>query len=57
MFLPFQDYVTCKKGEELFGNFRMKPNDRNKRDLDFEIDVDFRGELCELRERNKYRMR
>ncbi len=52
-----EDYVTCKKGEELFGVFRMKPNDRNKRDLDFEIDVDFRGELCELRERNKYRMR
>lgn len=52
-----EDYITCKKGEEMFGVFRMKPNDRNKRDLDFEIDVDFRGELCELNEKNVYRMR
>ena len=52
-----EDYITCKKGEELFGKFRMKPNDRNKRDLDFEVDVDFRGELCELKETNIYRMR
>ncbi|TRY71552.1 hypothetical protein TCAL_05406 [Tigriopus californicus] len=52
-----QDYITCKKGDEVFGNFRMKPNDRNKRDLDFEIDIDFRGELCEVKEKNVYRMR
>jgi protein arginine N-methyltransferase 1 len=52
-----EDYITCKKGEEVYGTFRMKPNDRNKRDLDFEIDVEFRGELCELTEKNKYRMR
>jgi protein arginine N-methyltransferase 1 len=52
-----EDYITAKKGEELFGVFRMRPNTRNKRDLDFEIDVDFRGELCTLTEKNKYRMR
>merc|ERR1712061_359993 len=52
-----EDYVTCKKGEELRGNFRMRPNERNKRDLDFEIDVEFRGELCEMSETNKYKMR
>jgi len=52
-----EDYVTCKKGEELRGNFTMKPNERNKRDLDFEIDVEFRGELCEMSESNKYKMR
>ena len=45
------------QGEELSGNFRMKPNERNKRDLDFEIDVEFRGELCEMSEVNKYKMR
>ena len=45
------------QGEELSGNFRMKPNERNKRDLDFEIDVEFRGELCEMSETNKYKMR
>lgn len=52
-----EDYITCKKGEEIFGVFRMRPNDRNKRDLDFEIDVDFRGELGEIKEKNVYRMR
>merc|ERR1712001_192755 len=53
----FDEYITAKKGEELFGMFRMKPNTRNKRDLDFEIDVDFRGELCQITEKNTYRMR
>jgi protein arginine N-methyltransferase 1 len=52
-----EDYLTCKKGEELFGMFRMTPNDRNKRDLDFEIDIDFNGELGQVKEQNKYRMR
>ena len=52
-----EDYITSKKDEELYGNFRMKPNDRNKRDLDFEIDIDYAGELCQLTEKNKYRMR
>merc|ERR1711953_190131 len=52
-----EEYITAKKGEEIFGLFRMKPNTRNKRDLDFEIDVDFRGELCQLNEKNTYRMR
>ena len=52
-----EDYVTCKRGEELHGVFRMKPNERNKRDLDFEIDVEFNGELCNMTEKNKYRMR
>jgi len=52
-----QDYMTCKKGEEMSGNFKMTTNSRNKRDLDFEIEVDFKGELCQLKELNKYRMR
>jgi len=51
------EYITAKKGEEIFGMFKMKPNTRNKRDLDFEIDIDFRGELCQLNEKNTYRMR
>jgi len=52
-----EDAITAKKGEEIYGVFRMKPNERNKRDMDFEIDIDFRGELCEVSEKNKYRMR
>jgi len=52
-----EEYLTVKKGEEVYGVFRMKPNTRNARDLDFEIDVDFQGELCCISEKNKYRMR
>jgi len=52
-----EEYLTVKKGEELYGVFRMKPNTRNVRDLDFEIDIDFQGELCQISEKNKYRMR
>jgi len=52
-----EEYLTVKKGEEMYGMFRMKPNTRNARDLDFEIDIDFQGELCQISEKNKYRMR
>lgn len=51
------DYLTCKKGEEVRGTFKMTPNSRNKRDMDFEINVEFTGELCSVKEDNKYRMR
>jgi len=51
------DYLTCKKGDEVSGVFSMKPNTRNVRDLDFEIKVDFNGELGSVSESNTYRMR
>ncbi|XP_046627903.1 protein arginine N-methyltransferase 1 isoform X2 [Neodiprion virginianus] len=53
----FDDYMTVKKGEEIYGVFSMKPNARNNRDLDFSIELDFKGELCEVHETNTYRMR
>merc|ERR1712215_438687 len=52
-----EDYLTCTKGEEIYGVFRLKPNTRNVRDLDIEIDIDFQGELCQISEKNKYKMR
>jgi len=52
-----EDYLTCKKGEMITGQFAMKPNQRNVRDLDFEISVKFEGELCTVEEDNKYKMR
>jgi len=52
-----QDYLTCKKGEELRGTFKMTPNTRNVRDMDFDISIKFEGELCTAEESNKYRMR
>jgi len=51
------DYMTVKKGEEITGMFKMKPNERNNRDLDFVIEVDFKGELSDVNEKNTYRMR
>lgn len=53
----FEDYMTVKKGEEIYGTFTMKPNPRNARDLDFVIEIDFKGELGEVHETNHYRMR
>lgn len=53
----FDEYLTVKKGEEIYGMFKMKPNVRNNRDLDFSIDLHFKGELSQVNEKNHYRMR
>jgi len=53
----FDDYLTVKKDEEIYGVMSIKPNKRNVRDLDFTIDVDFKGELSEMVESNSYKMR
>merc|ERR1712142_340199 len=52
----FDDYLTVKKGEELHGTFASRPNDRNERDLDFDVHLDFKGELSEMNEDIKYKM-
>jgi len=52
-----EDYITAKNGENLNGWFSMKPNERNNRDIDFEMSVEYDGELCNLKEEHKYRMR
>jgi type I protein arginine methyltransferase len=51
------EYLTVKKGENICGEFSMRPNQRNNRDLDFNIQIDFQGELCQITENNHYRMR
>lgn len=53
----FDDYLTVKKGEEIFGMFSMKPNAKNNRDLDFIVELDFKGELSEMVETYNFRMR
>lgn len=53
----FEDYMTVKKNEEIYGTFEMRPNPRNNRDLDFVIELDFKGELGDVHETNRYRMR
>ncbi|KAM6033129.1 LOW QUALITY PROTEIN: protein arginine N-methyltransferase 1-like [Chlamydotis macqueenii] len=52
-----EEYLTVKAGEEIFGTITMKPNAKNNRDLDFTIDLDFKGQLCELSCSTDYRMR
>jgi protein arginine N-methyltransferase 1 len=51
------DYLTVKTGEEIFGTINMKPNEKNNRDLDFTVDIDFKGQLCEVSKTSEYRMR
>lgn len=51
------EYITAKKGEEVYGTFSMHPNEKNNRDLDFGIKIKFKGELSEINEENTYRMR
>uniref|UniRef100_A0A8C1PZN9 type I protein arginine methyltransferase n=1 Tax=Cyprinus carpio TaxID=7962 RepID=A0A8C1PZN9_CYPCA len=51
------DYLTVKTGEEIFGTISMKPNIKNNRDLDFNVDIDFKGQLCEVSKTSEYRMR
>ena len=53
----FKDYLTVKRGEEIYGVFTCTPNGRNTRDLDFELEFDFNGELCTNRNKHKYKMR
>ncbi|CAI5451206.1 unnamed protein product [Caenorhabditis angaria] len=50
------DALTVKKNEEISGVFSVAPNKRNERDLDFNIKVKFRGEVCDLDEDNTYTM-
>merc|ERR1712226_1434243 len=52
-----EDYMTAQQGEVICGSFRMWPNDRNYRDLEFEIFVQHEGELTSLTERNLYKLR
>ncbi|KAG1663192.1 Protein arginine N-methyltransferase 1 [Nymphon striatum] len=55
--LYLEDYLTVKKGEDIFGSFSMKPNVKNNRDLDFTLELDFKGELSEVKDQYAYRMR
>jgi protein arginine N-methyltransferase 1 len=50
------DSLTVKKGEQIEGTFGVQPNNRNPRDLDFRIRVNFTGDICELQEDNQYKM-
>lgn len=53
----FPDCIAVQRGEEIKGRFKMSPNEINRRDLDFELEVDFKGKISILQNRFYYRMR
>ncbi|KAJ3612174.1 hypothetical protein NHX12_020451 [Muraenolepis orangiensis] len=52
-----EDYLTAKKGEEIFGSIAIRPNEKNVRDLEFTLELDFKGQLCEAAISHDYKMR
>ncbi|KAA8580208.1 hypothetical protein FQN60_005743 [Etheostoma spectabile] len=52
-----EDYLTVKKGEEIFGSVAVRPNEKNVRDLEFTLELDFKGQLCEAAISHDYKMR
>ncbi|XP_043197476.1 protein arginine N-methyltransferase 1-like isoform X2 [Amphibalanus amphitrite] len=51
------DTITAKVGETIEGVFSCSPNPRNNRDLDFNISLEFHGELCTVKDNRSYKMR
>jgi len=49
--------LTCNKGEVINGSFTVMPNKKNKRDLDFEVEVEFNGEHSAHSDTYTYKMR
>lgn len=52
----FPDYIAAQRGEEIKGLFKMSPNETNRRDLDFEIEIDFFGKISKMQSRFFYKM-
>jgi len=52
-----RESVYGKKGESIYGRFMMEPSKKkNSKELEFEIIIQFKGEVSSLYEYNKYRM-
>jgi len=52
-----EEDITAKRGEELAGTIKCSQNKSNKRDLDFEVNYEFYGELSSVSLKQSYRMR
>jgi len=52
-----KDYLTVNAGEEIKGTFKVSPNERNRRDIDFTIALKFEGQYSQLDEAISYHMR
>uniref|UniRef100_A0A2K6CME1 Protein arginine N-methyltransferase domain-containing protein n=1 Tax=Macaca nemestrina TaxID=9545 RepID=A0A2K6CME1_MACNE len=57
MVFYMEDYLTLKTGEEIFRTIGMWPNAKNNWDLDFTVNLNFKGHLCNLSCSTDYRMR
>jgi len=53
----FPDYIAVQRGEEIKGKFKMSPNEINRRDLDFELEIKFVGKISTMQSRFYYKMR
>lgn len=51
------DFLTAKKGEEVCGVFGIKQNPENAKEVDFQLDLDFTGEISTLKESLTFKMR
>lgn len=53
----FPEYIAVQKGEDVKGKFKMSPNETNRRDLDFELQINFRGNISRLNSKFFFKMR
>jgi len=52
-----KEVLSIKKGEEIRGEFTLKPNAKNHRDLDIIIEFSFKGEYQEVTGKQEYFLR
>jgi len=50
------DGFTVREGEQLTGTISMKPNERNNRDLDIQLTMEFNGQYAVVSEYHEYKM-
>jgi type I protein arginine methyltransferase len=56
-FFYLEDVLCADVGETLSGELRCRPNARNRRDLDIELDYAFDGKIMQSRRTQSYRLR
>lgn len=52
-----EDSLTVCKDEVIKGQLKCVPNENNPRDLDFELQYEFKGKMCRSSSTLQYRMR
>ncbi|CAE7896572.1 PRMT1 [Symbiodinium sp. KB8] len=52
-----EDVLTVNPGEKLTGTLSCKPNDKNPRDLDIDVEYKFEGEFGSVQRKQPYKLR